>query len=79
MYTYQIREMVDALIEDANVIHERDRQAAIDTLQEYWSDRIASTWCIEDVQTLDPELTDEQAREVLKDVQHIRHCLQGKR
>ena len=69
MYAYQIREMVDAL-KDAGVLSEGCSKSAIDTLHAYWRNSIASTWSIEDVQTLDPDLTDEQAREILYDVQH---------
>lgn len=45
------------------------------TLKEYWEDKIAVSWSIEDVKTRaedigDIELTDQQAASILKDVLH---------
>lgn len=45
------------------------------TLKEYWEDKIAVSWSIEDVKTRaedigDIELTDQQAASILKDVFH---------
>lgn len=37
-------------------------------LESHWQDKIATLWQVEDVQSLDESLTDEQAVAILKDV-----------
>jgi len=76
MNEYQIREALNNFITNANVDEDSDlfkqAAAAVNELDQFElvdkRDSIASVWCIEDVQSLREDLTDEQALKVLKAV-----------
>jgi hypothetical protein len=61
MRQHQIEAQAQLLSERLGV----EAQAVAAVLEEYWQDRIASVWDIEDVQGQRPSLTDDQARDVL--------------
>jgi hypothetical protein len=65
MHQHQIEAQAELLSERLGV----EAQAVAAVLEEYWKDRIASIWDIEDVQSKRPSLTDDQAREVLDRVE----------
>jgi len=68
MYDHHIEEMTNRLYEAGLVV---DKRSTLGILKEYWSDRIALVWCLEDVEALlgdrqiEPPMTDDEKREVL--------------
>lgn len=63
MYQHIIREQVGTLLKAGLV---QDETAARAELERYWEDKIADVWCDEDVLMLRPDLTREQAIDVLQ-------------
>ena len=74
MHNHHIKEMVRQLIEDGLVFAGKEQLAAEASLEEYWKDKMALTWGVEDVivwaEAINIKLTDEQAAEVLAKVFH---------
>lgn len=85
MTAYEIREALNNFIINANVDEDSDlfkqAVAAVNELDQYElvdrRDSIAIVWCIEDVQSIRPDLTDEQAGEVLSAVESHHDCNLG--
>jgi hypothetical protein len=61
MNQYQIEAQAQLLSERFGM----EAQAVVAVLKEYWKDRIASIWTIEDVAEVSPGITDEDAMAVL--------------
>ena len=74
MHQHQIANMVQILLEDGAI---EDAERVSKLLQGCWGDRIAIVWDVEDVQIVCPDLTDEQAMEVLRAVLHNHDADQG--
>lgn len=72
MYSYLIREMVTKLQEKGCL--NQDPLVVEQVLQDYWRDKIAITWHVEDVlaqaQQLEKELSQDEAREILQRLLH---------
>jgi hypothetical protein len=64
MHTHELRAMVDRLVADQVLPADR-AEAALSSLRHCWTDRIALIWTVEDVLTVCPKLTQEQAADVL--------------
>jgi hypothetical protein len=66
MYSHEINEMANELLK-AGVVADADKAA--DVLRQYWGDKIALVWCVDDVKSIADsegiEVTDEEAMEVL--------------
>jgi hypothetical protein len=56
--------MVDTLVQ-SGAVPEESRELAETAMSSYWQDRIADVWSISDVKAVNPDLTDEQCRQVL--------------
>ena len=70
MYDYLIKEQVAKLV-GAGLLTKKQKKKAFNVLRrECWTDKIAIIWTIGDVQTIAPEITDEEARNVLADASH---------
>lgn len=74
MYSHQLEKMAERVAEKLAKKPLKTKKAickaVLLTLQEFWKDKIAITWTIEDVKSLRSDLTDEQAIEVLNTVEH---------
>ncbi len=64
MHKEFIDEMVDTLVR-SGAVPEQSRGLAEAAMSSYWQDRIADVWSISDVKQINPNLTDEQCRQVL--------------
>jgi len=74
MHNYQIRDQIEILVE-GGFIKKTDSEKAQKLLKKkFWTDRIASTWCIEDIidraKEQDKKVTVKQARKILQDISH---------
>lgn len=76
MFTHQLSEMTQALI-DKGLITPEQQQDAQDALAAYWDDRIAITWTVEDVIAIKPGLSEEQAAHVLNVALHNHDASRG--
>jgi hypothetical protein len=66
MYPFHLEEIARQLIAD-KVVKPDQYEAALKSLETYWSDKVAVTWCVEDVQDRYPKLklSEKQARDIL--------------
>lgn len=67
MFDHVIIPMVNALVHSGVVPVEKEDDA-VAVLQQYWADKIAHVWCIDDVKGERPDLTEEQCKQVLEQV-----------
>ena len=72
MFNSEIKKHVAKLIEDG-VISTEDHDKALESLQDYWKDKLGLTWTVEDVLTEADgrgiDITVEQAIDVLASIQ----------
>ena len=74
MKSFQIDRIVRALAE-AGVVTEAAKAAEV--LKEAFKDEIHIVWSVDDVQTINSKLTDEEARDVLEEIERSHDCEQG--
>src|SRR4051812_45752212 len=67
MYEHHITDMADAL-QSKGLVPSGKHQEVCECLQGYWADKIAITWCVEDIAEECPGLDKGQASEVLQEV-----------
>ena len=73
MFQFQIEEIAKSIVNGLN-IEDRDPESYIrSVLNDYWKDKIAFTWYIEDVQSVATDifgvdLSEGEAREILDDI-----------
>lgn len=67
MNDYHIQAMTEVVFESLH--NQKPNKKIIEqALQEYWQDKIASVWTVEDILTIDPTLTKDECTEVLYNI-----------
>lgn len=73
MYDFHIVEQIDALIK-AGIIRPSKREIATNIVRDYWQDRIAVSWTVDDVmeraKMLKKRISKEKARGILNSMFH---------
>jgi hypothetical protein len=64
MYDCELKGMAEFLVKEG-LVKQQDVGKAHEALGRFWAGKIAITWNVEDVQSVDEDLTDEEAEEVL--------------
>ena len=80
MYEFHLKDMIQALTKQ-KLLKKKDEDKALKILKRYWTDKIAITWCAQDVKDRAKErkikINEYQAKEVLDNVFHNLDCTVG--